>query len=89
MAKKDDEDNKKKGKGTDGGSQSNSRPGSPVVDKDDSRLFQDCYTVHMETASFKVNLKLLQRSPDKATIFLFVGLHHIFRNFKVRQLEKN
>ena len=29
------------------------------------------------------------RVPFKATIFLFVGLHYIFRNFKVRRSEKN
>ena len=57
MSKKDDEDGKKKGKNNsngDVGSQSNSRAGSPTLDKGDGRLFQDCFTVHMETASFKV-----------------------------------
>ena len=56
MSKKDDEDGKKGKKNLNGdaGSQSNSQPGNPTLDKDDGRLFQDCYTLHMETASFKV-----------------------------------
>ncbi len=37
------------------GGNSNSRPGSPTAnDKLDVRLFQECYTLRMETEAFKV-----------------------------------
>ncbi len=51
------------------GGNGNSRPGSPTAsDKLDVRLFQECYTLHMESEAFKVlmNWKKIVRSNNFA-----------------------